>query len=140
MRSCELCVFDSIERPDWTKLKPMPTVSLLALSGHLEDAVLADVIKNCLAAGTLLFATYGEFADEMEDQIDLVLESESRLDIITTSHQDDAIEDTANFLVNAAYRESDHFRCLVIFDKRVPNSGLLLNEVEKLCMDLSEYR
>ncbi|WP_144241642.1 hypothetical protein [Janthinobacterium agaricidamnosum] len=118
----------------------MPTVSLMALSYRLEDAVLAEVIKGCLSIGTLLFATYGEFADEMEDQIDLVLESESRLEIITTSHQDDAIEDTANFLVSAAYRESDHFRCLVILDKRVANSGLLLKAVEKLCMDLSEYK
>src|SRR5688572_10607484 len=112
MRSCELCVLDPVERPDWAKLKPMPTVSLLALSDPLEDAVLAEVVKGCLSAGTLLFAAYGEFADEMEDQIDLVLERESRLDISTTSHQDDAMEEAANFLVNSAYRESGHFRCI----------------------------
>ena len=140
MRSCELCVFNPDDRPDWTKLKPMPTVSLLALSDHLAEDALAEMIKGCMSAGTLLFAAYGEFADEMEEQIDLVLENESRLDIITTSHQDDEIEDMANFLVNAAYRESGHFRCVVVLDKRVPNSGLLLKEMERLCMDLSEHR
>ncbi len=140
MRSCELCVFDSVKSSDWTMLKTMPTVALLVLSDHLENAVLAEVIKSCLSVGTLLFAVYGPFADEIEDQIDLLLERESRLDILTTSHQDDAIEDTANFLVRAAYREPEHFRCLVILDKRVPNSDLLLTEVEKLCVDLSEHR
>jgi len=140
MRSCELCVFDLNDSPDWTKLKPMPTVSLLALSDHLAKDPLAEMVKGCLSVGTLLFAAYGEFADEMEDQIDLVLENESRLDIITTSHQGDEMEDVANFIINAAYRESGHFRCLVVLDKRMANSNLLLSEMEKLCTDLSETR
>lgn len=140
MRSCELCVFDSNERPDWTKLKLMPTVSLLAFSYYLEENALEEIIKGCMSAGALLFATYGEISDEIEDQIDIILENESRLDILTTSHQDDTIEDMANFLVNAAYRESGHFRCLVIIDKRVSYSSILLKDIEKLCMDLPDHK
>lgn len=137
MRSCELFIFDSVEIPDSAKLKRMPTVCLLALSSRIEDSVLESVIKDCLSAGTFLFATYGEFSEELEDQIDAFLERDLVPGVVTTSHQDDTFEDVANFLVNAAFREPERFRCLVFIDKDVPNRDRLLRELKELCVNLS---
>lgn len=136
MRSCELHVFNSDDRPDWAKLKVMPTVCLLALSDHLENDVLAGWIEGCLAVGTLSFAAWGEIADETEDRIDSVLEGESRLDVTTTSHQDEGIEETANFVVNAVCLEPVPFRCVLILDKRMRHGDRLLKLLERLCRNL----
>ncbi len=135
MRSCELVVFQRSEMPDWAELAAMPTVCLIALSDYLDSAVQEEMVRGCLSVGAIFFATYGDLADDMEERIDFVLENgnEAWLNVTTTSHQNESAEDVAHFIVNAAYLDDAHFRCLIIFDRDVANSDILLREVNKLC-------
>lgn len=139
MSSCELTVIDPAGMKNRAKLDPMPTVNLLALSVHPGNDALAELIKACLAAGTVLFSTYGTLAEEMEDRIDRLLETESRLDIATTSHRNDGVDGTANFPMHAAFPNTGRFRCMLIPDKNMPDGRLLLDALEKRSRHLSRH-
>jgi hypothetical protein len=135
MRSCELCILPFAERLVLHGLSVVPTVCLMILHDPFESFAMGELVKDCLNLGVICFSIYGRLADSIEDQVDFILESENLefLNVTTTSHQNESIEDTAHFVVNAAHRATDHFRCLVLYDQRVEDCGLLLQEVKKLC-------
>lgn len=137
MKSCELCVLKYGDMPDWTQLEVMPTVCLIALPALLDDTEMAEIVRGCIAAGTLFFATHGNLAREMEDQIDWILSgNEAWLGMPTTAHVNEAEKDLAHFLVHTAYCEQGHFRCLVMMDTHSNNTGILLGEIRDLCASI----
>jgi hypothetical protein len=139
MRSCELSIVPYDEQLALPVLPVMPTVCLMILQETLTGSAMAALVKDCLILGAVCFSIYGSLAASIEDQVDLILENGDVefLNITTTSHQNESIEDTAHFVVNAAYRATDQFRCLVIYDHRVEGCDLLLQEVKKLCLSVN---
>lgn len=115
MRSCELLI-EHAESLDLSNVKAMPTVCLLVLPLQLDRIELEKLVCDCLSAGVVFFAIWGERSDDIEDEIDFILEGagDSQVHVPTTSHSDESAEDTANFVVNGAYLDDGHFRVLAV--------------------------
>lgn len=134
MRSCELLTIgkDSL---DLRKAEVMPTVCLLALPLQASGIELKKLVHDCLSAGAIFFAVWGEGSDAMEDEIDFILAEtdDGPGHIPTTSHSNESVEDTANFVVNAAYLDEKHFRVLVVTSGRDCECQNLVESINKLC-------
>ncbi|MGQ5524884.1 hypothetical protein ACUHMQ_16705 [Chitinimonas sp. PSY-7] len=134
MKSCELYIAQP-EGHDFSTLVEMPTVCLVALSKLPTGPAALEMVKSCMSAGAVSFASIGEHADAIEDQIDAALEGGELgwLEIVTTSHQGESVEDVVNFLVHGIDPKAGNSRLLIILDANFPDGKSLLEEARRAC-------
>jgi hypothetical protein len=133
-KNCELCIFSLSELSQLGQLPAKPTVCLLIFSRPLLDGLMSALVQACVNIGAVAFMSYGDLANDIEDQVDWVLESQCSKGsaVLTTAHTDEDIEDVAYFFKHAAYVGAQAYRCIVITDVVDENGILLLSEVRKL--------
>jgi len=95
---------------------------------------LPSLIKSIIKTGCTFFVLYGDDADILHKKIDEIIEqgTEEWLNISTTDHKGEKLEDVAWFFMNATYLESDKFRCLTMIDEKNPQGSFLVSELIRL--------
>lgn len=127
MNSCELNIFQDGFLPDWAGLKKVRTICLMDSGCPVEEVVL-----NAVNAGAFAFVCCGAQAGALEDAVDEVLErSEETLDIMTTAHPGESVDDIAFFIAVALGAERP-FRLFVFLQ---PDCGQAL----AVCAALKNY-
>jgi hypothetical protein len=106
-----------------------------------EKKYLFSLVKNIIEAGCTFFVLYGDAADSLHKKIDEIIEegTEEWLNVSTTSHKGEKLEDVAWFFMNATYLESHKFRCLAVIDEKDHQGKRLVNELMKLQRKLPAY-
>ncbi|MDR1284657.1 MAG: hypothetical protein LBJ88_00480 [Campylobacteraceae bacterium] len=99
-------------------LPKKPTICLIVLDKNFEKGKMAKIINIAIDAGAIFFMTFGDFAEELHDFIDEIIEfSQNNLThIITTFHKNEQIADVAKFFAHSTYFENNNRRHIVLFD------------------------
>ena len=131
--SCEVCIFNHAAETDFSTLSIIPTVCLIAVRDFGDE--FKALILKCLSIGTTHFASYGEMASITEDEIDIILEDgvDDWLDVATTAHENDSLEDIVHFLIGPACVDGGVFRFLIVCDSQVLDATAVLKEVKHHC-------
>ncbi|MDR1008281.1 MAG: hypothetical protein LBL65_06990 [Campylobacteraceae bacterium] len=99
-------------------LPKKPTVCLIVLDKNFEKEEMIKMVNTAIDAGAIFFMTFGDFAEELHDFIDEIIEfSQNNLThIVTTFHKSEQIADIAKFFIYSTYFENNDCRYMMLFD------------------------
>jgi hypothetical protein len=119
------------------KLAKLPTSCLISMAPPIDVQRTKQLAKDCIALDCRHFVSWGPAAEEVEELIDDVIESgpEEQISIVTTSHDEEPIEDLLAFFVQATFFGTGKYRYLAILDPGYPGSKPLAEKLIELHCD-----
>lgn len=133
-----LLIFKFTELPRVQLSLIVPTACLLVADEVPSAPIINDLVTALVSSGCSHFMTWGRAADALHDALDSVLESGEKdgfINVVTTSHGNETIEDIAWFLVNAALPGEEIMRCCVGFESEINTFPELLECVSDAIKD-----
>lgn len=101
------------------------SVGFIVSESDFERESVEISVKSAISVGCVFFIIWGVNASGLHDVIDEIIESgpEEWLNVITTYHEQECLEDVLDFLLTGAMPGNDDFRCILISER--PNDELL---------------